>query len=340
MEAEFWKAYQSLVQATYPITAESIRESEFAIASKWTGTTGLAILAAATFAIFVLLLASWVIGTNLLKDFEKSETSIASAAEERRKLELKRVTTVLAENERATGQEGNRQLETQIPRKMPEDVGLSLEIEAAEQKLNVMRTSRSSLGDLLSVWYSNMTLGRSKLKADDRLNELVKTSKILEDEYSKCLAPGEGEKLTIAFTRCSQARAKLYNAQTQISNMELRSINELRARAQLVLSLLERYLLPICLGLLGALTFILRSRIAQVRSFTYTRNFSSLSFVRISLGVIAGLLGGLFMSTDNPVLKDLPALALPFLFGYAVEVLFSFLDRIVKAFVDEGKTTH
>jgi hypothetical protein len=38
------------------------------------------------------------------------------------------------------------------------------------------------------------------------------------------------------------------------------------------------------------------------------------------------------------VLKALPPLALPFVLGYAIEVLFAFMDKLVKSFVGEEKT--
>jgi len=43
----------------------------------------------------------------------------------------------------------------------------------------------------------------------------------------------------------------------------------------------------------------------------------------------------MLISEGDHVLESLPPLARPFLFGYAVEVVFAFLDRAVKAFVDE-----
>jgi hypothetical protein len=75
--------------------------------------------------------------------------------------------------------------------------------------------------------------------------------------------------------------------------------------------------------------------IVQIREYSYTANFASMTFVRISLGMMAGLLGGLLIPAGDTVLKSLTPLGLSFLFGYAVEVVFAFLDRIVKAFVEE-----
>ena len=48
-------------------------------------------------------------------------------------------------------------------------------------------------------------------------------------------------------------------------------------------------------------------------------------------------MGGLVITTDDTVLKTLPPLALPFVLGYAIEVLFAFMDKLVKAFVGNDK---
>jgi hypothetical protein len=98
---------------------------------------------------------------------------------------------------------------------------------------------------------------------------------------------------------------------------------------------MQKYLFPLILGLLGALTYILRTLNTQIRDYCYTRSTSKLSFVRICLGMIAGLLGGMLIPPGDDILKAIPPLVLPFFFGYAVEVVFTFLDRIVKSFVEE-----
>ena len=121
------------------------------------------------------------------------------------------------------------------------------------------------------------------------------------------------------------------------------AVERLRHRVDQRIDRLEKYIFPILLGALGSLIFILRSQIAAIREYTYTSHFVSLSLVRISLGTIAGLLGTLVLPTDAIASKDLvPAiaskdvlpLALPLLLGYSVEIFFTFMDRIVKAFTD------
>jgi hypothetical protein len=57
----------------------------------------------------------------------------------------------------------------------------------------------------------------------------------------------------------------------------------------------------------------------------------------VCLGMIGGVVGGLLFadSDKQTALSAIPPIALPFFFGYAVEVVFAFLDRIVKAFTTD-----
>ena len=103
-------------------------------------------------------------------------------------------------------------------------------------------------------------------------------------------------------------------------------------RARMFLRAADAYVIPMLMGWLGALTFMLRTLVLQLRNHSYTPAFASISFVRMVLGMMAGALGGMFVPSADNALKALPPMALPFVFGYGVEILFSFLDRIVNAF--------
>ena len=58
---------------------------------------------------------------------------------------------------------------------------------------------------------------------------------------------------------------------------------------------------------------------------------------RVCLGTIAGLLGMLVVPKDMLPGKAILALALPLLPGYAVEIFFTAMDRLVKALRDSPK---
>jgi len=104
--------------------------------------------------------------------------------------------------------------------------------------------------------------------------------------------------------------------------------------ARLSIAYLGTYWIAMVMGVLGALTFILRTLSHQLREHTYVPVSASLSIVRICLGAIAGVFGSL-LAPGDPTLKSLPPLFIPFVFGYGIEILFSLLDKVVKAFAQQ-----
>lgn len=146
-------------------------------------------------------------------------------------------------------------------------------------------------------------------------------------------------------------RTDLNTAETSVRNLEIafnaqqrkvsqeadNRIERLRHRVTQRLDLLERYVFPTLLGALGSLIFILRTLITAIRDHVYTSHFLSLSIVRVSLGTMAGLLGTLIFPREALPVKDILPLAIPLLLGYAVEIFFTAMDRIVKAFTETPK---
>jgi len=104
--------------------------------------------------------------------------------------------------------------------------------------------------------------------------------------------------------------------------------------AQIILTALFKYFLPLLYGALGASAYIVRSLTTEIRDSTYTLNSDIRYQLRFYLGAVAGLSIAWFTSEPRPstVLQSLSPLALAFLAGYSVELLFSLLDRIVTSF--------
>jgi hypothetical protein len=119
-----------------------------------------------------------------------------------------------------------------------------------------------------------------------------------------------------------------------------RTLNTLRAEVQrqtahevrIILGNLATYIVPLFMGLLGSLAFVLQTLTMQLREHTYVQLSASASIVRLCLGAIAGVFGGLATPASEGVLKGLPPLFIPFVFGYGIEILFSLLNRIVRTF--------
>jgi hypothetical protein len=107
------------------------------------------------------------------------------------------------------------------------------------------------------------------------------------------------------------------------------------AAASTWVAVLGTYLLPTLYGLLGSIASMLRSHSASVQSGTVTPSFTGEYSIRMILGMVAGLAIGLFVGADTAASGGFAALtpvALAFVAGYAVELLFGLVDRLVGAY--------
>ncbi|WPD20884.1 MAG: hypothetical protein SD837_11810 [Candidatus Electrothrix scaldis] len=115
---------------------------------------------------------------------------------------------------------------------------------------------------------------------------------------------------------------------------------EAQQAAQLILQPIQQYILPLLYGWIGALAYVLRCINKEIKEITYTRQSNEHYRLRIQLGALSGLAVGWFLSVDpehytaQPSFSfgNLSPLALSFLAGYSVELLFSAMDKIVSAF--------
>jgi hypothetical protein len=108
--------------------------------------------------------------------------------------------------------------------------------------------------------------------------------------------------------------------------------------AQITLTAILKYILPILYGALGASAYIVRTLASEIKDSTYSLGSTIRYQLRFYLGAVAGLSIAWFTSDPKAaeasagILQSLSPLALAFLAGYSVELLFSLLDRIVSAF--------
>jgi hypothetical protein len=98
-------------------------------------------------------------------------------------------------------------------------------------------------------------------------------------------------------------------------------------RARLTAGILLQFVLPVLLGAIGALAYVMRNTSEQIRSSTFLTTTPSRNLVRIVLGALMGVIVGLF--TDLSTKVDLQPLAISFLAGYGVEPFFSLFDAII-----------
>ena len=89
-------------------------------------------------------------------------------------------------------------------------------------------------------------------------------------------------------------------------------------------------------GLLGSLAYVLRTLSTEIKTLTYTYASDINYMLRLHLGTLSGLAIGWFFigstSAETSAVATLSPLALAFLTGYSVEILFTLMDKIVAAF--------
>ena len=121
-----------------------------------------------------------------------------------------------------------------------------------------------------------------------------------------------------------------------------------------VIRVISEFILPLLYGLLGACAYILRDLTNAIGSVTFSKSSMINYSLRLIMGPLVGIAVGLFLGAPNPNLTadinaidnplaavapptvpSLGTMALAFLAGYSVEVLFSALDSLVGAFASK-----
>ena len=104
-----------------------------------------------------------------------------------------------------------------------------------------------------------------------------------------------------------------------------------RISAEFVIRSLQIYVLPLLYGLLGAIIYTLRNLALEIKNLTYTHHSETKYRLRITMGLLGGMAIGWFLKPDDlGVAGSLSPMALSFLIGYNVEVLFAIMDKFIE----------
>jgi hypothetical protein len=113
-------------------------------------------------------------------------------------------------------------------------------------------------------------------------------------------------------------------------------VNYIKLKGELELHVLalSGYILPFLYGALGAFAFLLRKLSDPMAKLTYAHDARMSCTLRLHVGALAGLAVGWFINSNssNFGLGTLSPLALAFAAGYASDLLFTALDKVVGAF--------
>lgn len=100
--------------------------------------------------------------------------------------------------------------------------------------------------------------------------------------------------------------------------------------ADFMLNAFQGYILPLLYGLLGAFIYVLRCLMGEIKAITYTFDSEIRYRLRLTLGALGGMIIGWFLKPEETgAIASLSPMALAFLMGYNVDVLFSLMDKVI-----------
>lgn len=111
--------------------------------------------------------------------------------------------------------------------------------------------------------------------------------------------------------------------------------------ASLVLEILRIYILPLIYGFLGTCVYILRDLSFKTKNYAFTRAATINFHIRLCLGALSGIASAWIVvsgKSSDPIMSLSP-LALAFLAGYSIEILFSAMDTFIGAFTGKKFTS-
>ena len=358
MEKCFLVLYGQLSSIAAPVTAQSIRHTMAASRRRFLGSTTIAsVVALLVFALVVIAQGYWVVGKRFKDQLQrlesrKQEQVVKNLAAEdglwhvdqRKQLLNMGFMDCQDSDESASPPPRTDRAAALRARKCAQDATLD------EERVRLLLSQRPTLRELkdvadqttpimtvMSDWY---TLG-SRFVSDETWLAAFRTE---EDRIKKEIDARRAELTarqgtpTAALTPLTRLRNESAmrrldaEQESRIQAIEQRKSRVLIHRVDINLDIVQNYLVPSLLGLLGALVFVLRDTSMRLKAYAYVADSAARGVGRVVVGMMAGVLGGWFVPNVDSVAKSVPPLIIPFVFGYSVELLFGLLDRAVGAF--------
>lgn len=114
----------------------------------------------------------------------------------------------------------------------------------------------------------------------------------------------------------------------EITKEESRKV---RLSTDFALVILQSYILPVLYGLLGASVYVIRTITREIANVTYSEESNRGYLLRLALGTLSGLIIGwfVFLLPGQSIVSSISPMALAFLVGYNIEIVFSLMDRVI-----------
>ncbi len=113
---------------------------------------------------------------------------------------------------------------------------------------------------------------------------------------------------------------------------QIKTVLAIEGYARSLLSILSQYVMPLILGLLGAIAYLVRRSLFNLAYNSYALSFGGQFGMRLCLGGLLGVIGGIMLSLDEAELETykLSTVVVAFLMGYSVEFAFTLFDRLIE----------
>ena len=318
-EARFWTALNGLARAVRPVTVASIRASvEYGGPGHEATRRVVRRYRRATLGVLLLLLVAqiyWLIGNNIAGQIDTLQKEVGTQTDTLAGLEG-RLRAVESDLEEASGR-----LIALMSAGSPEEV-----LSPVRERVTELARQQQAL---------QVEVARAKrLLASAR--DMLASSQILLQGWD--IFTGEEDPLRVLSGLRNGPPADGPGEAGASADPRLRYADNLALLAsRSALSTFNQYVLPLLYGLVGALAFILRTLSREMAAVTYAPADNLRYTLRWPLGMLAGITVGWFFDPETLTgLAAVQPLALAFLAGYSVELLFAGLDRIVAAFTGEG----
>lgn len=331
LEADFWQAYTVLSQAVQPATIQSLkdtfpnpnsRRSWWRIMPKarlmvnvYRGITVLVLI------YLVVTQIYWLIGAGLVSKIDALNAEKQTIVEQ------------LASREQPTGQP-------------TENSAMPPGIRASQQKERIgvidkeLEMNYNGLVGWSRIWQQFLAGDETFEGKNVILNQHLVQEKIyrlqrrIETDtrlHASLADPSQRADLAGRIAQNEQEKTRLQQRLDAEKIDYTRIIT--KTPSEFALEVLQSYLLPLLYGLLGAAIYALRSLTTEIENLTYEIGDDIEYGLRMALGALGGLGIGWFLAPKQLAgFQSVSPLALSFIVGYNIDMLFSLMDRFIEGF--------
>lgn len=326
LEKKFWKAMEILAKSVAPVTVKSLRASRDILddtsisgflkyllmkVPRKISETNKAVRYFRRWSLSTLFILSfvqvyWVVGMSVTTEVSSIIERRNKAKDEKTKIE-KEIATITS---------------TIDSKNVDDDKKKELSSLASSKEQELLKLETNLDNDIIAIEANNIIL--------NDWNKFWRISlNILKYFFSANIEP--------ASTSINGASPNANISSTSKDEDSYMNLIISRTSANYALHTIQFYLLPILYGLLGAITYVLRTLSNQIKNLSYTSTSNIGYRLRMILGALAGLAIVWFIKppeqpAEFKAFTTLSPFAISFLAGYGVELFFSAMDRIISAF--------